>query len=313
MNSTHKNMIMSLAKCRTEQTCLECLDRIRGIHPEWSDWLDEREHEFAACLFLHKDSPRWGKVTSNAVENINSSLLDIRNLPILHLLLGTIERIQGRCLAGYRKAAAMMARNRDVTDCAHNHHRRLTKHAIRKKVFITLDREDAIHGKVSSGDPNSPLPKCLEVKVLPDEWESCCPCMLHQEEGIRCVHTIALMREKGKTLDGRWWFSQRCHVETHRASHSADVPAIAIPKLDVDVPCGPPDHKRPAGRPTKARKDRSWMNKTTNKKRCSSRGVLGHFHTTCKAPSTQFRFENHYHKAVAWATEFSSIDLEQLE
>ena len=313
MNSTHKNLILSLAKCRTEETYLECLDKIRGHHREWADWLDERKHEFAAYLFLRQDIPRWGKATSNAVENINSSLLDIRNLPILYLLLGTIEKIQGKYLAGFRKAQDMIIRKRFVTDHAYNHHQRLAKEAVRRKVFITLDRDDVFHGKVSSGDPNSPLPKFLEVKVIPSEWESYCPCMLYQEEGIRCVHIIALLKEKGHSMENRWWYSQRYHIEQYRDSYSAEVPPIALPKLDVDLFYAPPDHKRAAGRPGKVRKDRSWMNKTTNQKQCSSCGMLGHFYSTCDAPSTQFRFNNHYNKAVAWAKEFSSIDFEKLE
>ena len=313
MNSTHKNMILSLAKCRTEEAYLECLDKIRTVHHEWADWLDERKSEFATYIFLKRDCPRWGKVTSNAVENINSSILDLRNLPILYLLLGTIEKIQGKYLAGYKKATDLLAKNNMLTDYAHLYHKKLCKIAVKRKVFVTLNREDVLHGKVASGNPNSTLPKFVQVRVILDDWDSYCPCMLYQEEGFRCSHIIALMREKGKTLDNRWWFSERYHADTYHSSYSAEVPAIALPKLDIDLFYAPPDHKRPAGRPPKARKDRSWMNRSGNQKQCSSCGALGHFYTTCDAPSTEFRFYNHYDKAVAWATEFSSIDFEKLD
>ena len=252
-------------------------------------------------------------MTSNAVENINSSLLDIRNLPILYLLLGTIEKIQGKYLAGYRKSAELIANKKLISDYAYNCYRKLTVEAIRRKVFITLDKEDAIHGKVSSGDPNSAIPKFVEVRVMLSEWEFHCPCMQFEEVGIPCVHVIALIRAKGKTLESQWWFSERYHTSTYHNSYGAEVPPIALPKLEVDLFYAPPDHKRPAGRPSKLRKDRSWSNKTSNQKQCSSCGVLGHFYTTCNAPSTQFRFENHYDRSVAWARAFSSIDFDQLE
>ena len=47
-------MILSLAKCRTEDVYLECLNRIRSVY-------HERKHEFAAYLFLHKDVKKVGE------------------------------------------------------------------------------------------------------------------------------------------------------------------------------------------------------------------------------------------------------------
>ena len=138
--------------------------------------------------------------------------------------------------------------------------------------------------------------------------------LLHQDQLCYLfsqVHQCYI--QQGSSLDNRWWFSQRYHVNQYHDSYSAEVPAIALPKLDVDLFYAPPDYKKPAGRPAKQRKDRSWMNKTGNQKQCSSCGQLDHFFTTCDVPSTQFRYENHYNKAVAWAKEFSSIDFEKLE
>ena len=54
-----------------EESYLRVLNKIRAIHHEWSDWLDARKHEFAAYTFLAQDVCRWGKETSNAVENVN--------------------------------------------------------------------------------------------------------------------------------------------------------------------------------------------------------------------------------------------------
>ena len=158
MNANQKNLIILLAKCRTEEHYLEYLDKIRSIHKEWADWLDQRKHEFAAYIFLQQEVRRWGKVTSNAVENVNSSMLDLRNLPILYLVLGTIEKIQAKYLAGYRKATEWMQNNKIITDYASDFHKKLCKLAIKRKVFVTSDRDDALHGKVSTGNPGSSLP-----------------------------------------------------------------------------------------------------------------------------------------------------------
>ena len=47
MNNKEKNLILSLAKARTEEAYLDSLDEIRAIHHEWADWLHER-----SVLFL---------------------------------------------------------------------------------------------------------------------------------------------------------------------------------------------------------------------------------------------------------------------
>ena len=86
MNSVEKGLIITLAKARTEEAYLNVLSKIRAIHHEWSDWLDERKYEFAAYTFLARVIKRWGKATSNAVKNVNGSLVDICNLPIYILL-----------------------------------------------------------------------------------------------------------------------------------------------------------------------------------------------------------------------------------
>ena len=43
----------------------------------------------------------------------------------------------------------MMATDRKLTKYAYNYQRKLSKAAVRKKVFITLDKEDVLHGKVA--------------------------------------------------------------------------------------------------------------------------------------------------------------------
>ena len=122
MNNSHKNLILCLAKVRTEDGYLDVLEKIRNIHPEWADWLHERRQEFATYLFLRDHIVRWWEVTSNAVENVNSSLLDVRNLPILYLIMGVIEKSQAKYLSGYRKAMDLISRNMDITDYASNTH-----------------------------------------------------------------------------------------------------------------------------------------------------------------------------------------------
>ena len=61
---------------------------------------------------------------------MDSATLDIRNLPILYLILGTIEKIQGRYLAGYRRATELKEKKKVITDYAYALYRKFTLEAI---------------------------------------------------------------------------------------------------------------------------------------------------------------------------------------
>ena len=134
--------------------------------------------------------------------------------------------------------------------------------------------------------------------------------MFYQEEGLAYVHVIVLLRNAGKSVSKKWWLAQRYHTRTYHASYSAVVPTLALSKLEPDISFTPPEYRKPAGRPSKQRKDRSHLNKTGNKHQCSSCGVLGHSFRTCERPSTQFRFQNHYGKAVAWTKQYNRNEIE---
>ena len=118
-----------------------------------------------------------------------------------------IEKTQSKYLSGYRKAVELIQHKMDITQHAWGRHKRLVKEAIRRKVFITQEREDYCRGKVSTGNTDSPCTKFIEVVVIPYDQESHCPCLFFEEEGLRCVHSIALLREHGKYVQDKWWFA----------------------------------------------------------------------------------------------------------
>ena len=79
-------------------------------------------------------------------------------------------------------------------------------------------------------------------------------------------------------------------------------------KLEPGIFFTPLEYKKPTGRPPRARKDCLHLNKTNVQHQCSSCGGLGHSFQTCDGPSTQFRFEHHNNKAVAWTKAFDYYD-----
>ena len=226
----------------------------------------------------------------------------------MYLIIGIIEKTQTKYLAGYPKAAKLLKDNNVVTEYAWNWHKKLVKGALKRKVFITQERDNYVCGKVSR-ESHSSFPRYIEVAADTEAIESNCPCMFYQENGMCCEHIIALLRKVFRNVRDRWWFAERYHVTTYHSCYIADVPTFAFEKLEADIFFVPPEYKKPAGRPTKTRKDCSYLNKTSVQHQCSSCGGLGHSFRTCDRPSTQVRFENHYSKAVAWTRAFSTYDV----
>ena len=72
-------------------------------------------------------------------------------MPIYFLLMGTIEKIQSKYVSGYNKAKELRdpKTKQAVTDYAWECHKKMVKNAVRRKVFLTSQREDSFSGKVA--------------------------------------------------------------------------------------------------------------------------------------------------------------------
>ena len=228
------------------------------------------------------------------------------------MIMGIVEKQQAKYRNGYKQGKELRdpRTNMAVTNYAWERHKKLVKEAVKRRVFLTCEREDSFVGKISCGNPNSAFPCFVEVAVWPEEAHHNCPCKLYDEEGITCEHVIALMRANNMYVRDKWWFHRRYHSYTYFSSYSAEVPALAINHVEADPFFAPPDYRKPAGRPTKARKDRSSMNKTDRLNTCGACGGPGHSYRTCSSPSTQYRYDNNFDRALERASRFNSGELE---
>jgi hypothetical protein len=113
-----------------------------------------------------------------------------------------------------------------------------------------------------------------------------------------CSHTKALLLTLNKSSS---WCSPRYHIDTYVQCYSANIRSMVLSgKLIADRNYVPPDYKKPAGRPTKKRKERSWVRSSSVSRICTACGQSGHMYTTCDAPSTQYRYKKHVSKAMKW-------------
>ena len=301
VNEEHKLMVQALGHSRTREVYEERLDRLRHVHIEWGEWLDERKEQFVAYAFLERDIRRWGKVTSNSVENINSAFLGLRELPILFMILGAIEYIQKRLLEGRSKAEEMSRKGLEVTQYARSEQMATLSVATTRHVVVTDQTEPLITGKVATG-VHSNYCGYIEVKANVKTGWCYCACQYHEEYGFLCEHLQALLHHLSYDTLDRKWFDERHWISTYKKAYSCVIPTLApAGKLTADLWCAPPDFRKSAGRPKKKRKDRSHRNLTQNQRVCRACGGLGHMMGSCEQPSTEYRFIENQEAAWKWA------------
>ena len=86
-NRTFEEICFNLAKALTRERYESCLSELHEkIGEDHRDWWSSKYNRFASYYFIDNGVKRYGKVTSNAAEQLNSVHVDNRTLPILLLL-----------------------------------------------------------------------------------------------------------------------------------------------------------------------------------------------------------------------------------
>jgi hypothetical protein len=308
MNEDDKNLVVLLAKARTEEEYLNRLGNIMERNSAWGHWLDERKEQFATVAFLDNGVRRFGKVTSNGVENVNGALNDIRALPIVAMIEGMLKYQRGHYFKRQNLAAEWVQQGRRLTRYAEHSDEKSGGSASKRTVEMLQSEHPTYRARVSSAIAGATF---LEVAINVEDKVIMCPCRIFEEYGVPCVHAKALMLRvpgRGATVD---WYDARYHVESYRKAYSGQIPAMTTAgKLQADSTFLPPEHKRPAGRPSKKRKERAHLRVTSVQRECKACGTLGHFASTCKTPSTEFRLLKHKENALKWCQQNESYSFE---
>jgi MULE transposase domain/SWIM zinc finger len=299
MNENNKKLIGDLAKQRTARGYSVVLEEINSINKQWASYLNEKREQFATYCFLQQGYMRYGKVTSNGVEVINGSIMDIRHLPILYLTESMIQYQREKFLHRKAEAAKWIEERRLYTRYAEDIIMKWSHHASKKDVEVVHHDCPVYKARVSVGTATEARLNLqyVTVAVNVETYTADCECKYHDEMGIPCPHIIALLIKVNRRVT-KEWVHKRYRAVTYFASHSATVPTMTFAgSLSIDKTFSPPDYKKPAGRPQKKRK---YYSNGTTKCKCKACGELGHFAVSCPKPSTQFQYSENKEKAVDW-------------
>ena len=292
-------MVISIAKARTKETYLLRLALLREVKEKAADWIDERREQFATYCFLDRGKRRFGKVTSNGVENLNGIILGLREKPIYDLTLGLLTRSIVQQHKRVQEGKAWQTSGQELVEHADCMRVSTMSHARTRRVVVTFQEGDLYKALVSHRGSDSRSTVTVEVNAI--TYQICCPCDWTREMGAPCVHAMALIINKSLEPSDKRWYDNIYHTSTYCRMYAMEPPDLSSVNRLTVTDIIPPEHKRTTGRPKSKRKNRDFYRASANSHSCHGCGVVGHHMSTCQNPNTQFRYEMFHKEALKWA------------
>ncbi|OWM67290.1 uncharacterized protein LOC116208500 [Punica granatum] len=226
------------------------------------------------------EGTRFGHVTANIVESLNSWILEASGLPIVQMM----ECIRRQLMTWFNERREMSMQW--TSTLVPSAERRVAEALERARTFQVLRANEAEFEVISHEGTN-----------IVDIRNRCCSCRGWQLYGLPCSHAVSALLSCRQNVQR---FTESCFtVATYRKAYSQTIHPIPDKSLwkelsadggdpngnrALDVMINPPKSLRPPGRPRKKRvrtEDRGRMKRVVHCSRCNQ---TGHFRTTCAAP-----------------------------
>ncbi|KAL0364792.1 UNVERIFIED_CONTAM: hypothetical protein Sangu_0576800 [Sesamum angustifolium] len=224
------------------------------------------------------EGTRFGHLTANIVESLNTWILEASGLPIIQMM----ECIRRQLMTWFneRRETSMQWTSILVPSAE----RRVAEALERARTYQVLRANEAEFEVISHEGTN-----------IVDIRNRCCLCRGWQLYGLPCAHAVAALLSCRQNVHR---FTESCFtVATYRKTYSQTIHPIPDKTLwkelsdgdpsvskAVEMAINPPKSLRPPGRPRKKRvraEDRGRVKRVVHCSRCNQ---TGHFRTTCAAP-----------------------------
>ncbi|MED6174966.1 hypothetical protein PIB30_119138 [Stylosanthes scabra] len=224
------------------------------------------------------EGQRFGHLTANIVESLNTWILEASGLPIIQMM----ECIRRQLMTWFneRRETSMQWTSILVPSAE----RRVAEALERARTYQVLRANEAEFEVIAHDGTN-----------IVDIRNRCCLCRGWQLYGLPCAHAVAALLSCRQNVHR---FTESCFtVATYRKTYSQTIHPIPDKSLwkelsegdpnaanALNVVINPPKSLRPPGRPRKKRvraEDRGRVKRVVHCSRCNQ---TGHFRTTCAAP-----------------------------
>ncbi|KAI3847200.1 hypothetical protein MKX03_033307 [Papaver bracteatum] len=223
----------------------------------------------------HFQGSRFGQLTANIVESLNSWIVEASGLPIIQMM----ESIRRKLMTWFneRRETSMQW----TTILVPSAERRVAEALERALSYQALRANEAEFEVISHEGTN-----------IVDIRNRCCSCNGWQHYGIPCSHAVAALLSCRQNVHR---FTESCFtVTTYRKAYSQTLHPVPDKTLwtesfenganPVAVLINPPKSLRPPGRPRKKRVSSEDHGRVKRVVHCSRCNQTGHFRSTCAVP-----------------------------
>ncbi|XP_057512278.1 LOW QUALITY PROTEIN: uncharacterized protein LOC130794396 [Actinidia eriantha] len=249
---------------------------IEDISQEAAYWIRRVPPRLWATAYF--EGSRFGNLTANIVESLNSWILEASALPIIQMM----ESIRRQLMTWFneRREASMQWASILVPSAE----RRVSEALEQARTYQVLRANEAEFEVISHEGTN-----------IVDIRNRCCLCRGWQLYGLPCAHAVAALLSCRQNVHR--YAESVFTVATYRKAYSQTIHPIPDRTLwkemldgsqnesdGSDIIINPPKSLRPPGRPRKRRArtdDRGRVKRVVHCSRCNQ---TGHFRTTCAAP-----------------------------
>ncbi|XP_059652817.1 uncharacterized protein LOC132299941 [Cornus florida] len=275
-NSMLVNLLWEAAHALTVIEFEAKILEIEEISQDAAYWIRRIPPRLWATAYF--EGTRFGHLTANIVESLNTWIIEASGLPIIQMM----ECIRRQLMTWFneRREASMQWTSILVPTAE----RRVAEALERARTYQVLRANEAEFEVISHEGTN-----------IVDIRNRCCLCRGWQLYGLPCAHAVAALLSCRQNVHR---FTESCFtVATYRKAYSQTIHPIPDKTLwnelsegdpnankDGEVIINPPKSLRPPGRPRKKRvraEDRGRVKRVVHCSRCNQ---TGHFRTTCAAP-----------------------------
>jgi hypothetical protein len=203
-----KNAAWSLARSFAESDFNENEKKLRKLSNAAADWLlDIGKEKWSLC---YSPCSRYGMLTSNSVESINSALRGIRKLPILDCLL-SIERYVG---TKWSSSLTKAAKWNELTGVACTRMEKALSIDVDYQVTSFSDSSFLVIVYTKKGDAP------IEHTVQLNENATLYTCGYQKDTQSPCTHAFVCMRGSNRLGETHRFFDTTWHKATYVTAYS---------------------------------------------------------------------------------------------